>query len=403
MSNRTDLKLKWHRGYRPVEADYSELFDFTYLKSDDDDNILSLVVTSGQVVNTQSANQINGYPRLESVQNPDNPSEFIPLIKDILIPFVINKNLTVNGLHVLFDFATDGVITTAGLNAPLIDSSYITNSNKITTDSFVSSSVISNTISASTYQGVFTGNAWTASRLETPRTIAITGDGTYITTFSGSANSTGALTLANVFTAGQGSYQYNSFVVNSKGLITTAISAEYLIPSSPSLNLQTVTSNGASASSAILLTNTTDSNSTSEGALIISGGVAVGKNLFVKGTFGQTLDDGKRLVCRSVGQASVSATALTVIDSTPVSARSAKYTIQITQGTKYQVSEILVLHDDTIAHTSEYAILETNGVLGSFSADIVGSNIVFYVTMATDVASIINFKKTTIVKSPTPF
>jgi len=45
--------------------------------------------------------------------------------------------------------------------------------------------------------GALTGNASTATALETARTISITGDATWTTTFDGTANVTGALTLAN--------------------------------------------------------------------------------------------------------------------------------------------------------------------------------------------------------------
>ena len=47
-----------------------------------------------------------------------------------------------------------------------------------------------------------TGNAATSTKLATARTISMTGDGTWSTSFDGSANATGTLTLATLLTAG---------------------------------------------------------------------------------------------------------------------------------------------------------------------------------------------------------
>lgn len=68
-----------------------------------------------------------------------------------------------------------------------------------------------------------TGNADTATKLETTRSISITGDATWTTNFDGSANSTGVITLANTtVTAGT----YTKLTVDSKGRVTagTALS-----------------------------------------------------------------------------------------------------------------------------------------------------------------------------------
>lgn len=61
------------------------------------------------------------------------------------------------------------------------------------------------------------GNADTATKLITPRTISATGDATWSATFDGSANVTGALTLETVATAGT----YRSVTVSGKGLVTS--------------------------------------------------------------------------------------------------------------------------------------------------------------------------------------
>lgn len=71
-----------------------------------------------------------------------------------------------------------------------------------------------------TITGAISGNAGTATKLATGRTIAITGDLSYTSpTFDGSGNVTAAGTLATVNT-NVGTFTYPSVTVNGKGLIT---------------------------------------------------------------------------------------------------------------------------------------------------------------------------------------
>lgn len=71
-----------------------------------------------------------------------------------------------------------------------------------------------------TITGSVSGNAGTATALQTGRTISITGDLTYTSpTFDGSGNVTAAGTLATVNT-NVGTFTYPSVTVNGKGLIT---------------------------------------------------------------------------------------------------------------------------------------------------------------------------------------
>lgn len=65
-------------------------------------------------------------------------------------------------------------------------------------------------------QTTITGNAGTATKLATARTISTTGDATWSVSFDGSANATAAITLATVATAGT----YRSVTVDAKGRVT---------------------------------------------------------------------------------------------------------------------------------------------------------------------------------------
>ena len=55
--------------------------------------------------------------------------------------------------------------------------------------------------------------------------------------------------------------------------------------------------------------------------------------------------------------------------------RSAKYQIQITKGSEYQITEIFVVHDGSNSYQTEYATVKTGTTLSSFSSDIDTGNV----------------------------
>jgi len=71
--------------------------------------------------------------------------------------------------------------------------------------------------------------------------------------------------------------------------------------------------------------------------------------------------------------------------------RSAKYQIQINQGSSYQTTEFLVVHDNTITYNTEFAIVKTGDSLSTFDSDISG-NYVRLLATPSSAASPINFK-----------
>lgn len=50
--------------------------------------------------------------------------------------------------------------------------------------------------------------------------------------------------------------------------------------------------------------------------------------------------------------------------------RTAKYVVQMTANSDFQASEVLLIHDDTDVYITEYGNINTNGSLGSISADL---------------------------------
>jgi hypothetical protein len=75
---------------------------------------------------------------------------------------------------------------------------------------------------SNTITGSISGNAGTATALQTARTIALTGDATASGTFDGTANYSQALTLATV---NSNVGQFMRVTVNGKGLVTAATTA----------------------------------------------------------------------------------------------------------------------------------------------------------------------------------
>jgi len=100
----------------------------------------------------------------------------------------------------------------------------------------------------------------------------------------------------------------------------------------------------------------------------------------------------------NVVQATVATTSATTVDSwAKATYRSAKYLVQVTQGSNYQVSEIMVIQDGTNTYMTEFAVIETNGVLCTFTSSIVSANAVLTVTMASATSATINIQRTLLV------
>ena len=55
--------------------------------------------------------------------------------------------------------------------------------------------------------------------------------------------------------------------------------------------------------------------------------------------------------------------------------RSAKYILQVTSASKFQTSEMLVLHHNSTASNTEYAQINSDTNLVDFSTDVNGANV----------------------------
>jgi len=158
--------------------------------------------------------------------------------------------------------------TISGLtNANLSGSAGISNANLANSSITVGSTAIALGASATTiagltsvtstgFTGALTGNATTATTLQTGRTIALTGDVTYTSgSFNGSANVTGTATLANSgATAGTYGDATNipQIAVDVKGRITSVSNVAVSIPSGSLTFTGDVTGTGSTGSSTAL-------------------------------------------------------------------------------------------------------------------------------------------------------
>ena len=113
----------------------------------------------------------------------------------------------------------------------------------------------SGNFTAGTITATLSGNASTATTLASSRTIAVTGDISYSTSFDGSVNATGVATLATV-NANAGAFGSATAIpvitVNGKGLITAISTTAVSIPSGALTFTGDVTGTGTTGSSTAL-------------------------------------------------------------------------------------------------------------------------------------------------------
>lgn len=94
----------------------------------------------------------------------------------------------------------------------------------------------------------------------------------------------------------------------------------------------------------------------------------------------------------------VATTSETVTDQFSTSEfRSAEYLVQITQGSSYQVSKILLVHDGTTPYITEYGTLLSGSTLGTLDVDITGGNARLLVTMANAASASVKVSRTSII------
>lgn len=122
----------------------------------------------------------------------------------------------------------------------------------------------------------------------------------------------------------------------------------------------------------------TASNSSSAGALVVTGGVGIGGALNVggSGSFAATgVTIGNSLIS-SYTSSVITTNASQNLDTFSTSTfRTARYTIQVVDGTKVHITEMTVFHDNSVVYKNEYGISTNTGELGAFDATLAAGTI----------------------------
>lgn len=214
-------------------------------------------------------------------------------------------------------------------------------------------------------------------------TLTLTGSNVSLGTTSGALQVVGGVGIGGNLNVGG-----NSTIANLNATVTTATA---------------LTVNGITS-----ITNSENSNSTGNGSVRISGGVGVVKDIYAGGlisagatqaaTTGTTVAGfytNNTLIASFTSNVITGSGQATLDSFSSAVFRSAKYFVQIVDGTDVHVSEISVFHDGVKSYINEYGIATNNGQLGTFDA-IYGSNITIKFTPVSATAMTIKMVRTTI-------
>lgn len=200
---------------------------------------------------------------------------------------------------------------------------------------------------------------------------------------------TGTITSSQI-TTGLGFTPYNSS--NPAGYITSS--------GSITGNASTATNVQGGAAGSILYQSSASTTTTlpigaTDRILVVSGGIPTWSNsLRVQAIATQTAG-GVDVSFSSVLRLGIATVVQTAVNSFDIAYyRSAKYNVQITQGSNHQVSEILVIHNGTTASMTEYGVVATNGSLASITADVNAGNARLLVTMGSSASATISITRT---------
>jgi hypothetical protein len=261
--------------------------------------------------------------------------------------------------------------------------SFYINNNSVLSYNTLGSGVINSSL---TSVGTLTGGTWNAN------IIGSTYGGTGVNNGSNTITLGGNISTANSFST-NGNYALT---------LTTTNTTNVTLPTTGTLS--TLSGNETLANKT--LTSPVISSIVNTGTLTLptSTDTLVGRNTtdtLTNKSFNSSIDyktSATTIASENVIQTTVTTTSATTVDSwAKATYRSAKYVIQITQGTNYQVSEIMMTQDGTSTYMTEYAVLETNGSLATFTSSISGANAVLTVTMGTATSATINITRTLIV------
>lgn len=140
----------------------------------------------------------------------------------------------------------------------------------------------------------------------------------------------------------------------------------------------------------ILVNDVTNANATNVGSIVTLGGIGVAKDIVVGGsiTIGSTTANtvvpailSNNVLLSSFTSNVINTTGIKNLDTfNAATYRTARYTVQIVDGSNIHVSEMTVFHDGTNVYLNEYGISTNNGQLGTFDAQLSAGSVTLQFT-----------------------
>jgi hypothetical protein len=277
-----------------------------------------------------------------------------------------------------------------GTTSTLAGSLAVTGFSSLSGGATLSAATVTNALAVTGFSSLSGGATVSAATVTNALTVGTT------------LNVTGRSTLGDVFgTAGATITATNLVITGSASLPPALTFSNLTVTNLTVTNNQTVggtltatifTATGASVFQSTLAvagvltsSNVTDSNNTTNGSIVTAGGLGVAKNITVGSavTIGSASTQtvvaavySNNTLYASYTSGFITTNSQMNLDTFSSSAyRTAKYLVQIVDGTKIHVEEIIVLHDGTNVYLTEYGIVTSQGELGTFDANLGGGTI----------------------------
>jgi hypothetical protein len=196
------------------------------------------------------------------------------------------------------------------------------------------------------------------------------------------------LTVEGTSTVNSATGQTTALQVNSGA----AIAKNLIVGTTATINGNSTLLGTLNVGNIATLNSTVNSFSTGSGALQVAGGVGIGQDVVVGGEMSIGSITSATVVTAFFSNnslySSYTSNPITLVgqqslDNFSATAwRSAKYLVQIVDGSKIHIEEIMVFHDGTNVYKTEYAIMSNQGELGTFDVSIQSQQIYLLFTPA---------------------
>jgi hypothetical protein len=193
----------------------------------------------------------------------------------------------------------------------------------------------------------------------------------------------------------------NSIYVGGNSTLATVTATNISVTGTLSVSGQTTlgavnagvfTATSIASSGKVIVSDNTNALATNQGSIQTLGGIGVAKDVFVGGLItsgAATAGSGTvvaALVSNNLQLASYTSNTLTGNSTANLDTwsattfRTARYTMQVVDGSDIHITEITLFHNGTNVYLNEYGISTNNGELGTFDAELTGGNVILKFT-----------------------